>query len=122
MNQKRSYTTTFKKEVITYYDKHKSTASFQSVSKRFDIPQATFQSFCRRRDIGLKTGDSRKRHRQCFFPEIEQDLVTIVNLTRSTRLLFTGGLLLQKGKMLRSKHKIAPDRFKVGRGWLERFL
>ena len=99
-----------------------STASFQSVSKRFDIPQATVKSFYRRRYIVLKTGDNRKQHRQCSFPEIEQDLVKFVNLARSARLPVTGGLLLQKAKMQRSKHDIASDRSKVSRGWLQRFF
>ena len=75
-----------------------------------------------RRDIVLKTDDNRKRHRQCFFPEIKQDLVKFVNLARSTRLPVTGGPLLQKYKMLRSKQYIASDRFKESRGWLQRFL
>lgn len=120
--KKRSYTTAFKKQVVNYYDRHKHTSSFTDVALHFQIPLDTVKAFYRRRQTLMSTGDDRKRHRECRFPQLESDLLCFIELARSKKLPVTGGLIMQKARLLRSKHNIAETEFQVSRGWLHRFL
>eukprot|EP00171_Calliarthron_tuberculosum_P001838 IDg1838t1 len=121
MGKRQAYDVQFKKQVIKWYlaDRNRSV---KDAARHFNLDPETVKSFYRRREMILKSDDTRKKMRAAFFPDLEKDVENFVRLARSLRLPVTGNAIQLKERSLRSAYGISEEQFQASRGWLHKFL